>query len=148
MQVILKKDVKGSGKAGELVNVSDGYARNFLLPRGLAMPATAGSLNELKSRAEAVQFRAEEEKEQARQAAEKLKGSVVRVAARMGQNGRLFGSITTKEIAAAIEQQTGVRIDRRKIAMPGDIKDAGSRKVEVKLYAGVSVEMTVMVVEE
>lgn len=147
MQVILKKDLKGSGKAGDLINVSDGYARNYLLPRGLASPATAGAIGELKSRADAEKYRAEEEKTRAKDAAEHLKGAVVRVAARMGQNGRLFGSITTKEIAAEITKQFGVSIDRRKIVMPGDIKDAGSRKVEVKLYPGISVEMTVMVTE-
>lgn len=148
MQVILQKDVKGSGKAGELVNVSDGYARNFLLPRGLAVQANAGALNELHSREESQKFRVAEEKAKAGQTAARLKGATVKVAARMGQNGRLFGSITSKEIAAAIEKQFGVAVDKRKIVLPDDIKVAGSCTIEVKLYNGISTEMTVMVVEE
>lgn len=148
MKVILKADVKGSGKAGELVNVSDGYARNFLLPRGLAEQANSQNLNELRAKEDARAHREEQEKQNAYDTAKRLKGAVVRVTARAGQKGRLFGAVTSKEIAAAIQQQFGIHVDKRKIVLPDDIKAFGSVEFELKLYAGVSVTMTVAVGEK
>lgn len=148
MKVILKSDLKGTGKAGELVTVSDGYAKNYLLPRSLAVEANAQALGELKSREDAKQHRVEEEKNKAKETAKKLSGAIVRLSARCGQGGRLFGSVTTKEIAAAVTQQFGVSLDKRKIVLDEDIKSCGSREIELRLYPGVSVKMTVRVDEE
>lgn len=147
MKVILKSDVRGSGKAGELVNVSDGYARNYLFPRGLAIVADAQALNVLHGKEEAVKHRAQEEKAHAEEAAEKLKGVVVKVYAKAGTAGRLFGAVTSKEIAAAIKTQCGLDIDRRKIVLGADIKAFGTYEIEIKLYAGISTKMSVMVGE-
>lgn len=148
MKVILKADVKGSGKAGELVTVSDGYARNYLLPRGLAEQANKQNLNELHAKEEARTHRADQEKQNAYDTVKRLKGAVVRVSARAGQKGRLFGSVTSKEIAAAIKEQYGLSVDKRKIVLPEDIKSFGSVEFELKLYPGISVNMTVAVGEK
>lgn len=125
MKVILKQDVKGQGKKGELVQVSDGYARNFLLPRGLAMEADAQAMNDLKNKEEAARHHAAVEKAQAAETAQKLQGQTVKVTARAGQGGRLFGSVTTKEVAEALAAQFAVEVDKRKISM-ADIKAFGS----------------------
>ncbi|MDR3644014.1 MAG: 50S ribosomal protein L9 [Clostridia bacterium] len=148
MKVILKADLKGTGSAGELVNVSDGYAKNYLLPRGIAVEATAQALGELRNREAAKQHRLDEDKNKARETAVKLKGAVVHVSARAGQGGRLFGSVTTKEIASAIESQLGIELDRRKIVLDEDIKSCGSKEIEIRLYAGVTVKLTVDVAPE
>jgi large subunit ribosomal protein L9 len=148
MKVILKADVKGSGKAGEMANVSDGYARNFLLPRGLAIAADAAAVNELRGREEALKHRAEEEKRAAERAGKELSGKTVHLTAKAGSAGRLFGSVTSKEIAAAIRAQTGFDIDRRKIVLDADIKAFGSYAIEIKLHPGTVAKLTVMVGEQ
>ncbi len=119
MKVVLLADVKGSGKKGELVNVSDGYARNFLLPRGLAKEANAQAMNELKNAQAAAEHRVQVEKEKAGEAKAKLDGKSVKVTAKAGQGGKLFGSVTSKEIAEAIGQQFGVQIDKRRVECAG-----------------------------
>lgn len=146
MKVILKQDVKGQGKKGELINASDGYARNFLLPRGLAMEASASAMNELKNREEAANFHVEQEKQQARDTAAMLENKTLKLSARAGQGGRLFGSVTTKEIAEELEKQYAVKVDKRKIDM-ADIKAFGSYTAEIKLTGGISAKITVMVGE-
>ncbi len=146
MKVILKQDVKGQGKKGELVQVSDGYARNFLLPRGLAMEADAQAMNDLKNKEEAARHHAAVEKAQAAETAQKLQGQTVKVTARAGQGGRLFGSVTTKEVAEALAAQFAVEVDKRKISM-ADIKAFGSYEAEIKLHPGISAKVTVMVSE-
>lgn len=145
MKVILKQDVKGQGKAGQLVNVSDGYARNFLFPRQLAVPADAQAMTELRTKEEAAQYHARVEKEAAVKAADSLKEKVVVIKAK-GNGERLFGSVTTKEVATALESQFGVKIDKRKISMD-DIKSFGSYTAEVKLHTGVIAKVTVKVTE-
>lgn len=145
MKVILKQDVKGQGKAGQLVNVSDGYARNFLFPRQLAVPADAQAMTELRTKEEAAQYHARVEKETAVNAADSLKDKVVLIKAK-GNGERLFGSVTTKEVATALESQFGVKIDKRKISMD-DIKSFGSYTAEVKLHTGVVAKVTVKVTE-
>ena len=147
MKVILKEDVRGQGKKGELVQVSDGYARNFLLPRGLAILADAQAMNDLKNKEEAARHRAEVEKQAARDTASLLNGKTVKITARAGQNGKLFGSVTTKEVAAALQQQFQADVDKRKIAM-GDIKAFGAYEAELKLNHGISAKITVLVAEE
>ncbi len=144
MKVILKADVKGHGKAGQICNVSDGYARNFLLPKGLAVEADAAAMSELKSKNAAAEYRIEEEKQAARDLAEKLNGRTVTVSANAGQNGKLFGSVTSKEVAEEIKKQLGVEIDRRKLSVE-DIKAYGAYPAEVKLYNGISAKLTVVV---
>lgn len=146
MKVILRQDVKGQGKKGQLVQVSDGYARNFLLPRGLAVEADTQAMNDLKNKESAQQYHLKVEKEEAQAAAEKLIGKTVKVAARAGQNGKLFGSVTSKEVAEALNRQFGVVVDKRKIVM-ADIKAFGSYEAEVKFSQGITAKVTVMVSE-
>ena len=146
MKVILKQDVRGQGKKGELVNVSDGYARNFLFPRGLAMEADAQAMNELKNKEEAARFHAEQERQAALETAEKLKGKTLKLTAKAGQGGRLFGAVTTKEVAEALKTQYKIEVDKRKISMT-DIKAFGSYEAEIRLHAGITAAITVMVSE-
>ena len=145
MKVVLLADVKGSGKKGELVNVSDGYARNFLFPRKLAKEANAQAMNELKNAEEAKAYKIKTETEAAKKAAELLEGKTVKMTAKAGQGGRLFGSITAKE---AIKSQFKLEIDKRKISVDGDIKAFGSYSCEIKLYAGITAKLFVMVGEQ
>ena len=146
MKVVLKQDVKGQGKAGQLVNVSDGYARNFLFPRQLAVPADAQVMNDLRNKEEAAQFHARVEKEAALAAAAALKDKAVKISAKAGNGGRLFGAVTTKEVAEALNKQFNVQVDKRKITM-SDIKSYGSYTAEVKLHTGVVANVTVVVCE-
>lgn len=146
MKVILNADVKGQGKKGQLVNVSDGYARNFLFPKNLAVPANAQSLNELKNRDEAAKYHLDMEKKAAEEAAAKINEKTVKVTARAGQNGKLFGSVTSKEVAEALKAQHGVEVDKRKVVMD-DAKAFGEYPAEVKFTQGVSAKITVSVCE-
>lgn len=147
MKVILTQDVKSLGKKGELVNASDGYARNFLFPRKLAVEANAQAMNELKNREAAENFRLETELKNAKETAAKIDGKTVKLTAKAGQGGRLFGSVTAKEVAEQIKAQFGVDIDRRKISM-SDIKSFGTFNAEIKVYNGVNAAIYVMVGEE
>ena len=146
MDVILKADVKGLGKKGEKVKASDGYARNFLFPKGLAVEANAQSLTELRNREQSNQHKIDLEVAAANDSKAKLQGKVVKITAKAGNNGKLFGSVTSKEVAAEIAKQFSVKVDKRKITMD-DIKNFGSYKIEVKLYTNIVAEMTVMVGE-
>lgn len=147
MKVVLKADLKGTGKAGELINVSDGYARNFLFPKGLAVEANAQALNDLKNKEQAKQHKAEVELAAAQQAAEKIDGKSIKIIGKAGKNGRLFGSITAKEIAAEIAKQLSIPVDKRKIVLNMEIKAFGSYPIEIKLHPGVVAKATVMVTE-
>lgn len=146
MEVILKADVKGLGKKGEKVKASDGYARNFLFPKGLATEANAQSLTELRNREQSNQHKIDVEIAAANDSKAKLQGKTIKIIAKAGNNGKLFGSVTSKEVAAEIAKQFGVKVDKRKLSMD-DIKTFGSFKVEVKLYTNIVAEMTVMVGE-
>lgn len=146
MKVIFKQDVKGSGKKGELKTVSDGYARNFLLPKGLAVEATAQALNEYNNKNEAAAHHKAVELENAKKNAEALSGKTVKLTAKCGSSGRLFGAVTSKEIAALINSQFNMNIDKRKVTAP-DIKELGSYEIEIKLHPGVTAKMTVTVCE-
>lgn len=153
MKVILKVDIKGSGKAGQLIEVSDGYARNYLLPKNLAEVADKSALNQLKTRAEAQKHHEETERAQAQATAEAVKNKSVTCYAKAGHNetgqsGRLFGSVTTKEVAEAIKSQLGIEVDRRKISLDGDIKAFGTYKAQVKLKGGITASLDVVVAEE
>ena len=146
MKVILLADVKGQGKKGELCNVSDGYARNFLFPKKLAVEADNTALNELKNREEAKAHHKKEEIAAANKTAEQLNGKTVTIKAKAGTGGRLFGSVTSKEIAAEIKKSLGIEIDRKKMTV-ADIKNFGEYMAEIKLYTGIVAKLTVKVTE-
>ncbi|MFU0833148.1 MAG: 50S ribosomal protein L9 [Oscillospiraceae bacterium] len=148
MKVVLLQDVKGAGKKGELVQVSDGYARNFLLPRKLAKEANAQVMSELKSAESARQWRIQKETEEAKAAAASINGKTIRLFAKAGQGGRLFGSITSKEIAEELKKSFQVDVDKRKIVLNGDIRAFGTYECEVKLYTGISAKIYVLVGEQ
>lgn len=148
MKVVLLKDVKGSGKKGELVNVSDGYARNYLLPRNLAKEANAQVMNELKSAEDAKNYKIKKETEAARAAAKTIEGKTIKMFAKAGQGGKLFGSITSKEISDELKRLYKVDVDKRKIILENDIKAFGTYQCEVKLYNGVSAKVYVAVGEK
>ena len=147
MKVILLSDVRGSGKKGDLVNVSDGYARNFLLPKNLAKEATPGALNELENAKKAIQHKVDEDIKKAKNDAEILNGKSVKLVAKAGEGGRLFGSITAKEIVAEIKKNYNILIDKRKISLKNEIKSLGTYEFDVKLYNGITAKMKVWVDE-
>ena len=134
MKVILTQDVKGTGKKGELVEVADGYAQNFLIKRGVAIPANKQAMGEMKSKEAAKQHKIELEKQAANETAQKLEGKTVKLTAKAGANGKLFGSVTSKEIAEAIEAQMGAAVDKKKITLSSEIKAFGTYNIEIKLY--------------
>ena len=146
MKVILLQDVKGHGKKGELCNVSDGYARNFLFPKKLALQADNAALNELKNREQAAAHHKQEEINAAKETAAKLNGKTVTNKAKAGSNGKLFGSVTSKEIASEIASSLGIEIDRKKMSV-ADIKNFGEYTAEIKLYTGITAKITVKVTE-
>ena len=146
MKVILLADVKGHGKKGELCNVSDGYARNFLFPKKLAVEADNTAMNELKNREQAQAHHKQEEINAANATAKLLEGKTVTIKAKAGSAGRLFGSVTSKEIAAEIKKSLNVEIDRKKMNV-ADIKNFGEYTAEIKLYPGIVAKLTVKVTE-
>ena len=148
MKLILTQDVKGLGKKGELVNVSDGYARNFLFPRGLAKEANAQAMTELKNRDDAAKHRAEMELQHAKDAAAQIEGKTIKLTAKAGAGGRLFGSITAKEVAEAAAKQLGVELDKKKVALESEIKGFGTFGATVKLHTQVQAKFYVAVAEE
>ena len=147
MKVVLLQDIKGTGKKDELVNVSDGYARNYLFPRKLAVEADNKVLNELKAKNDAKEHRKEMELGQAKELAARIDGKTVTIPAKVGNKGRLFGAITSKEISDVIAKEFGVEIDKKKIEMD-DIKAVGDYKATIKLYAGITSGMSIHVVEK
>jgi len=143
MKVILLQDVKGTGKEGQLVEVSPGHARNFLLPRKLAVEATPANLAELEKKQKHEEIKRVKELGKASELAKKLEGQMIRIEAKVGEKGRLFGSVTNKEISEALEAQTGVIIDKRRIVLEEPIKTVGEKTVEVKLHPQVSAKLKV-----
>ena len=147
MKLILLEDVKSVGKKGDLINASEGYAKNFLLPRKLAVEATKSNLNdyELKQKAEAK--RRQEELDKAREIAKALEDKVVTIRVKTGGNGKLFGSVTNKEVAEAIVEQTKLDIDKKKVSIGDPIKMVGERTAVVKLHPKVTAEVSIKIVE-
>lgn len=145
MKVVLLQDVKGLGKKGELVNASDGYARNFLFPKNLAKEANAQAMNELKNAEASKQYKIDTAVAAANKAKAELEGSKFVMNAKAGQNGKLFGSITAKEISAEIKKQKGIDVDKRKITLSSDIKTCGVYDVEIKLYTSITAKVQVEV---
>ena len=146
MKVILTEDVKGTGKKGQVVDASDGHARNFLLPRKLAVEASEHNLSELETKKKSVEDRAKRELENAKEMKEKLEKTSVRVAVKTGDTGRLFGAVTTKEVAAALMEQFGLSVDKKRIVIDEHIKTVGEHKAQVKLHAEVAAELPLNIV--
>lgn len=147
MIVILLKDVKGTGKAGDIVKVSDGYARNMLIPKGLAVEANAKNMAELAGQQSSAQHKIDLEIQSAKDASEKIKGKKVNIKAKAGSNGKLFGSVTAGNVSDAINEQLGVKIDKKKITLSSDIKNFGSYNAVIKLYNGISEKIDIEVIE-
>ena len=148
MKVILKADVKGKGKKGQMIEVAEGYARNFLMPKGLAVPATADAVNTMRLQEKAKAKADAEAKAAATEIAEQLKGIQVKVPSKGGEGGKLFGAVTGREIAAALKEQHGVDIDSKKLVLDEPIKSFGSYEVKAKLGFEISGTVYVIVTEE
>lgn len=145
MKVIFLKDAKGSGKKGELKEVSDGYARNFLIPKGIAKEATSGNVNDLNQQKAAEAFKKKQEEEAAKELGEKLKTLSVTIFSKAGDGGKLFGSITSKDIADRLKKEHSIEVDKRKILLDDHIKSLGIHTVPVKLHVNVTSEIKVEV---
>ena len=145
MKVILTADVKGQGKKDQVINVSDGYARNFLFPKKLAVPADAGALNDVKNKEASKQHKIDVERAAAQEIAKKLDTIVLRMVYAAGPDKRLYGSVTSKEIAENLKKEFGIEVDKRKINLSEPIKSFGTYKVDVKLFSDVSGKITIEV---
>ena len=148
MKVILNKDVKGTGKAGDVVTVSDGYARNMLIPRGLATEATQSNIRQLEKQKAIAAEKKAEEKAAAQELAEKLNKASIKMKIKAGEGGRIFGSITSKDIADAINMQLGMDIDRKKVKLDAPIKQVGQTDVDMRLYQDVNAKIKVIIAEK
>ena len=137
MKVILLQDVKALGKKGDIVNVNDGYARNFLLPRKLAVEANTANMSQLKGRQDSANFKKEQEKEEASAIKEKLSKIMLKINVKAGENGKIFGSITAKEIATELQKQYKIEVDKKKILLKEPIKEIGTFTIDIKLYEGI-----------
>lgn len=146
MKVVLTEDVKGKGKKGELINVPDGYARNFLLPQGKAIVADAKAMNELKNRESSVQYHKEMELKAAKEAAALVDGKSIKISAKAGQNGKLFGAVTSKTVSDEMKKAFSLDVEKRHIQMD-DIKAYGTYPIQIKFCSGVSATLTVEVSE-
>ena len=148
MKVILQQDVRGQGKKGQMIEVAEGYARNFLLPRKLAVPATADAMNTMRLQEKAKRAEEARQKAEAQAMAEKLKGVVVKLTAKAGANGKLFGAVTSKEVSDALQSQHGIELAKNKIVMDEPIKSYGSYELKAKLGFEISGTVYVIVAEE
>ena len=148
MKVILQQDVRGQGKKGQMIEVAEGYARNFLLPRKLAVPATADAMNTMRLQEKAKKAEEARQKAEAQALAEKLKGVVVKLTAKAGANGKLFGAVTSKEVSEALQSQHGIELAKNKIVMEEPIKSYGSYELKAKLGFEISGTVYVVVAEE
>lgn len=146
MKVILQQDVKNLGKKGDLVNASDGYARNFLFPKGLAIEANSSAMNDFNNKEASKKFHKAKEIKAAQADAAKLDGKTFKLTAKAGANGKLFGSVTSKDVSKKIKDELGIDIDKRKIVMP-DVKAFGTVQAEIKVYQGISAKVFVQVSE-
>lgn len=146
MKVILLSDIKGVGKKDEIINANDGYARNYLFPKKLAVEATAGNLGNLKSKQESNQYRKDVQKEEAIKIASKLKDITLVIKVKAGENGKIFGGVTAKEISENLNIQYKIQIDKKKINLSETIKTLGTVNVDIKLYEGVAGKLKVQVI--
>lgn len=146
MKVILKQDIKGVGKKDQIINAADGYARNFLFPKNLAVPADSGNMNNLQAKKESAAFKKGENLKEAKEIAEKMKKITVKISVKAGENGKLFGAVTAKEISEALKKDFGIEVDKKKIVLSESIKNAGVTNVEIKLNEGVVAKVAVMII--
>ena len=148
MKVTLKQDIKGVGKKDQVINAADGYARNFLFPKGLAVPADAGNMNGLKAKQDSNAFRKGEELKEAKEISEKMKKITIKMKVKAGENGKLFGGVTSKEIAEALKKDFKIDVDKKKVMLKDAIKVAGVTNVDIKLYEGVIATVKVEIMPE
>ncbi len=148
MQVILLQDIKGVGKKDEIINANDGYARNYLLPKKLGVEANKENLSKLKAKNESKAYKKSVEKEEAQKIAERLKGILLKIPVKSGENGKIFGSITSKEIADNLKEQYGIDVDKKKIDLKEPIKSLGSFNVNIKLFEGVLGNLKVQMISK
>lgn len=150
MKVVLIQDLKGKGKAGEIINANEGYARNFLIPNGIAQPADTGTVNAVKTKQAAQAHQKQVEKQDAQKLADRIGEMEVSVTGKGGSGGKLFGAITNKEVAQALKEQQGIDIDKKKISVPSSIKTAGEYTASVKVYAEIAatLKFQVTIIEE
>ena len=145
MKVILKQDIKGVGKKDQIINAADGYARNFLFPKNLAVPADEGNMNNLKAKNESNAFRKDEERKAAIELAAKLEKIVLKIKAKVGDNGKLFGSLTSKEISESLKSEYKIDVDKKKINLKEPIKQIGTTTVQIKLFEGIVANLKVTI---
>ena len=145
MKVILKQDIKGVGKKDQVINAADGYARNFLFPKNLAVPADTGNMNNLKAKNESNAFRKDEERKAAIELAAKLEKIVLKIKAKVGDNGKLFGSLTSKEISESLKSEYKIDVDKKKINLKEPIKQIGTTTVQIKLFEGIVANLKVTI---
>lgn len=146
MKVILKEDIKGVGKKNEIINASDGYARNFLLPKNKAVEANAENMSKLQAQKDATQYKKDVEKEEAKKVADKMSKITIKIKVKAGENGKIFGGISSKEIAENLENQHSIKVDKKKVELKEPIKTLGVHTVEIKLYDGVMGKVRVDVI--
>ena len=145
MKIVLNQDVKGIGKKNQIVEVSEGYARNYLLPKKIAVIADNKNLSEAKGKQEALEYKRKEEIKKANEDKEKLEKVIIEFKEKQGTNGKLFGSVTEKEIAEKIKEKTGIEINKKKVSLNETIKQLGSYKAQVKLYEGINATVKIVV---
>jgi large subunit ribosomal protein L9 len=146
MKVILKQDIKGVGKKDQVINAADGYARNFLFPKNLAVPADQGNMNNLKAKNESKAYKKGEDLKEAKEIAERLKKITVKISVKAGENGKLFGAVTAKEISETLKKDFNIEVDKKKVLLSESIKVAGVTKVDLKLNEGVMASVSVMII--
>lgn len=148
MKVILKADIKGVGKKDQVINASDGYARNFLFPKNLAVEANNANMSKLKSKNDANQYRKDQEKAEAQKIAKKIDELTLKIAVKAGDNGKIFGGVSSKEISENLAKQYNIKVDKKKINLKETIKTLGIRTVEIRLYEGVVAKLKIEVIGE
>ena len=148
MKVILLDNIKGVGKKDEIINASDGYARNYLLPKKLAVEANAENLSKLNNKKESAIYKKDQEKQNAEELAKKLKGIMLKIKVKAGENGKIFGGVTSKEISENLKNQYNFAVDKKKIELKDTIKTLGSFNVSIKLFEGITADLRVEVISE
>ena len=147
MKVILKQDIKGVGKKDEIINASDGYARNFLFPKGLAIEANSQNIANLKAKQDSNAYRKDQEKQEAMKQAEHIKKIMLTIPVKAGENGKIFGGVSSKEIAELLQKTHNITVDKKKIDLKETIKELGIKTVEIKLYEGVIAKLKINVIK-
>lgn len=148
MKVILKQDIKGVGKKDQIINVSDGYVRNFLFPKNMAVEANNENMSKLKAKQDSNAFKKQQEKEETQKIADKISKIILKVPVKAGGNGKIFGGVSTKEISDLLEKNYKIKVDKKKIELKETIKELGTRNVNIKLYEGVIANLKIDVVAQ